>query len=293
MPVTVTADPQFKTVGQPDPPLTYQVTSGTVEAGDSITGALTRDAGDTSGTYAIKKGTLALNPTNYSLSYVRANLTITTATLLTVTGITASDKPYDGTTTATIDTSHASLNPSGVIPGEQVTLVVTGASGTFSNQNVGSAINVNVSGLTLAGADAGKYRLVQPTTTADITPAPLTVTGVTASDKVYDGTTQANFDTSKQALSGVVTTDVGKVILVGSAYGSFSSKNVGPHTINVTGLSISGPSASNYSLTQPSPTANITAAHYGDGDHLARQGVRRHHHGHDRRLACESEGRRR
>ena len=47
-PVTVTANAQVKTVGQPDPPLTYQVTSGTVVGGDSFTVRLTRAAGEPS-----------------------------------------------------------------------------------------------------------------------------------------------------------------------------------------------------------------------------------------------------
>ena len=59
---------------------------------------------------------------------------------------------------------------------------------------------VTISGLALTGADAGNYTLVQPTTTADITIGTLTVTGITASNKVYDGTTVATLDTSGIAL---------------------------------------------------------------------------------------------
>src|SRR6185436_115751 len=74
-PVTITADAKNKTYGDADPALTYQVTSGNLVTGDSFTGSLTRDAGETVNTYAIKQGTVALN-TNYTLSYVGANLTI-------------------------------------------------------------------------------------------------------------------------------------------------------------------------------------------------------------------------
>ena len=51
--------------------------------GDSFSGALTRVAGEDVGTYAITQGTLALS-TNYTLTYVGANLTIT-ARPITVT----------------------------------------------------------------------------------------------------------------------------------------------------------------------------------------------------------------
>ena len=44
--------------------------------GDAFTGELTRDAGQNVGTYAIHQGTLALS-TNYNLSFVGANLSIT------------------------------------------------------------------------------------------------------------------------------------------------------------------------------------------------------------------------
>jgi len=51
------------------------VTAGSLAAGDSFTGALTRVAGEAVSSYAILQGTLALN-SNYTLSYVGATLTI-------------------------------------------------------------------------------------------------------------------------------------------------------------------------------------------------------------------------
>ncbi len=75
-PITVTADAKSKTYGDADPGLTYQITSGSLATGDNFTGALTRAAGESVGTRAITQGTLALS-TNYTLTYVGANLTIT------------------------------------------------------------------------------------------------------------------------------------------------------------------------------------------------------------------------
>src|SRR5439155_13694765 len=75
-PITVTADAKTKMYGNMDPALTYQITSGSLVVGDSFTGALTRVAGEAVGTYAIQQGTLALS-SNYQLTYVGANLTIT------------------------------------------------------------------------------------------------------------------------------------------------------------------------------------------------------------------------
>jgi MBG domain (YGX type)/Bacterial Ig-like domain (group 3)/Quinohemoprotein amine dehydrogenase, alpha subunit domain III len=74
--ITVAADTQSKVYGDPDPALTYQITSGSLVSGDSFTGALTRAAGELAGTYDIQQGNLALS-SNYNLAYVGASLSIT------------------------------------------------------------------------------------------------------------------------------------------------------------------------------------------------------------------------
>ncbi len=84
-PVTVAADPQSKLYGQPDPALTYQVTTGSLVDGDAFTGALARDPGEAVGSYTIRQGTLALSA-NYSLSYTEADLTIGQAGTATMLG---------------------------------------------------------------------------------------------------------------------------------------------------------------------------------------------------------------
>ncbi len=108
--------------------------------------------------------------------------------VLTVSGITAANKVYNASTTAALNTSSATLV--GVISGDTVNLNTSGATGTFASKNVGNGITVTVAGLTIGGAQAGDYTLTQPATTANITPAPLTITAVT-NTKVYDGTTSA------------------------------------------------------------------------------------------------------
>ena len=90
----------------------------------------------------------------------------------------------------------------GVASGDDVSLNTTNAVGAFADKAVGTGKTVYITGLALLGADASKYTLTQPTTNADITPASLTVTGVTASDKVYDGTTAATLDTDERGPIG-------------------------------------------------------------------------------------------
>ena len=119
---------------------------------------------------------------------------------LTVTGITADDKVYDGGQVAVIHTGSAALQ--GKVSGDTVTLDVSSAAGTFASKDVGSGITVAISGLSLAGADAGNYSLTQPSTTASITKKSLTVTGITADDKVYDGGKVAVIHTGSRGAFG-------------------------------------------------------------------------------------------
>ncbi|HXC36478.1 MAG TPA: YDG domain-containing protein [Candidatus Acidoferrales bacterium] len=96
---------------------------------------------------------------------------------LTVTGITAADKVYDGTTAATLNVSEAILIGQG-LNGSDVTLDASGATGIFADQNVATNKTVQIAGLMLNGSDAGNYILIQPATIASITPATLTASAV-------------------------------------------------------------------------------------------------------------------
>jgi hypothetical protein len=194
---------------------------------------------------------------NYTLTQPTVAANITPAPL-TVTGVTAKDKVYDATTKATLNTAGATLV--GVLPGDTVTLNPTGATGTFASKDVGNGITVTASGLGLSGPQGSDYVLTQPTTTGNITPATLTVTGLTAKDKVYDTTTAATLNTAGASLSGVFAGDT-VTLDTASAKGTFASKDAGTGiTVNVTGLSIGGPQVGDYTLAAPTPTANITPA---------------------------------
>ena len=91
---------------------------------------------------------------NYVLSSTTANDTAYIwAKELTVTGVIACDKVYDARTNATLDTSNAALV--GVVPGDDVTLNTSNATGTFTNSSVGMGQKVLISGLTISGTDVG------------------------------------------------------------------------------------------------------------------------------------------
>ena len=67
-PVTITAENIAKDSGQPDPVLTYAVTSGGIVAGDQPAAALARAPGESVGAYAIGQGSLGLS-SDYSLTF--------------------------------------------------------------------------------------------------------------------------------------------------------------------------------------------------------------------------------
>ncbi|NDE18471.1 hypothetical protein EBZ80_26550, partial [bacterium] len=187
---------------------------------------------------------------NYTGSQA-TNFSITQKSL-TVSGLTGANKVYDRTTAATA-TGTAAL--SGVESGDTVTLTGT-PTFTFASANVGTGISISTTGYTLGGAQASNYLLTQPTLSANITAKGLTISGATATNRAYNGSTTVAV--SGGSLVGVESGDF--VTLGGSPTGTVSSAAVGTsRTVTVTGYSISGGSASNYSLTQPSPTVDITA----------------------------------
>ena len=187
---------------------------------------------------------------NYSLSQPTGLTASITPASIVVNGVAASNKVYDGTTSATL-TGTPTVSALG-----SDSLTVAGGVGSFADKSVGIAKSVTVSGYTLSGADAGNYTLMQPSgLSANISSLGLTITGVTASNKVYDGTT-IDVLTGSPTISGTG----GDILTVSGGIGSFADKNVGTgKTVTVSGYTLSGTNAANYTLTQPTGlTANIT-----------------------------------
>ncbi|MFA6929399.1 MAG: MBG domain-containing protein, partial [Lentisphaeria bacterium] len=73
--VRVAALPKAKQYGDPDPVLEYQVTAGSLVAGDFFSGGLLRVPGENVGSYVIRQGSLALQ-SNYELIFTEENFSI-------------------------------------------------------------------------------------------------------------------------------------------------------------------------------------------------------------------------
>ena len=104
---------------------------------------------------------------NYTLASTTGSTTATITPKPVTPSITASNKCYDGNTTATL----SSQTVSGVIDPDVVTLLNTAAN--FNSSTVGTGKTVTATGLTLGGADKDNYTLgattqVQTTATVEI-----------------------------------------------------------------------------------------------------------------------------
>ncbi|WP_176723350.1 YDG domain-containing protein [Roseivirga misakiensis] len=190
---------------------------------------------------------------NYTVSQPSGLSADITAKGLTV-DVTANNKTYDKTAAATV--GSASL--SGVESGDVVTIDVSPSAFAFVSDDVGTGIAVTATGnYTITGTDAGNYTVSQPTLSADITAKGLTV-DVTANNKTYDKTTAATVGSA--SLSGVEIGD-GVTIDVSPSAFAFVSDDVGTDiVVTATGnYTITGTDVGNYTLSQPTLSADITA----------------------------------
>ncbi len=135
--ITITADATTKVYGESDPALTYTA-STSLETGDSFIGNLTRVTGEDANTYAILQGTLSAG-TNYTITFVSKNFTITKATQTINFGeITHSDSDvFDLTATSTSGLAivYTSSNTNvATISGNTVTVVLAGTTSITATQ---------------------------------------------------------------------------------------------------------------------------------------------------------------
>jgi len=208
---------------------------------------------------------------NYTISGATGVTATITPKAITASGITANNKVYDTTTTATLNLGGATLTREApgagtatdnlAYTGDTLTIVTGAAVGNFSNKNAGTGKAVTVTGLSLSGADAGNYTITDASgATANITPKPITATGLDALDKTYDATRAATL-TGTAALTGGATgaadnkfyTGDAVTVSAAGAVGLFDTKNVGTNKpVTITGLTLSGDDAANYTVTDAS-----------------------------------------
>jgi len=188
---------------------------------------------------------------NYTLVQPAGLVADIARAVLTVSGVSANNKVYDGSTAATLS-GTAAVN---AIAGDAVALAGS-ATASFADKNVGSGKRVTVGGYTLSGADAGNYSLVQPGgLAASITPALITVSGIGAADKAFDGTEAATVSTAGAVFNGKVGGDTITVASRGAFADGAAGLNKAVRLSNVYG----GADLGNYTIVdQSTAQASIT-----------------------------------
>ena len=165
--------------------------------------------------------------------------------------------------------TYGSANPTfsgtvtGFVLGQTIATATTGTltftSPALVTSNVGNYPIIG-SGLT---ANFGNYTFTQGSgfaTALAINPASLTAAGVLAKNKVYNGNTVASLNLNSATLNGVLFSDQVS-INPGGYSANFISPNIGNNIpVTVMNLGLSGASASDYTLIQPTGlVANIIA----------------------------------
>ncbi|MHB8370294.1 MAG: YDG domain-containing protein [Leptospirales bacterium] len=229
-------------------------------------------------------GVSGANPANYTLGATNTQVSVTQAPLTLSLTTSPISKVYDGTSNAYLSSGSESVTTNGIVqsvsPNVTVSGFVSGQGATFSGAgsysgagapNVGSGYAISSSGLSvsdftnpLSGTLLSNYSLATTslTGTGAITQAPVSVTGVVANNKVYDGTTGATLSNAG-TLSGLVSGQ--SLTLSGPSSATFSTANVGSGlTVTASGYQIGNGTglSSNYLLSSSlaQTTAKITPA---------------------------------
>ncbi len=163
---------------------------------------------------------------------------------LTIKGITAETKEYDGGTEAELDLSNAEI--SGLVENDTVEFTVTGA---FADAGKGDDKTVTLSGWNLTSGGTN-YEIdaahSQKTATASITGVQVYISGISAKNKEYDGNVAAQLE-GTAVLKRVNGDSVPAGLTVSNVTASFASRNAGSGIdVSITGGRLSD--AENYAL---------------------------------------------
>ena len=165
---------------------------------------------------------------------------------VTVSGITAANKEYDGNTDATVNASGATIT--GIVSGDSLTITATGS---FADADVGENKTVTLTLGTLGGADSANYTLAtagnQTETKANITAKDVSISAVTVSDKDYNGNANAT-------VASVTITGVSGALSMGTDFdvtsATFPDADADTANVDVTiNVALKGTAANNYNLT--------------------------------------------
>lgn len=250
---TITAEDKTITFGDAAPDYTF-TGNGYVAGEDSsvINAAFdcTYKQGSNAGTYTI---TVTATAANYEISCNRGTLTVAkkqlTAADLTAAENNPTAKEYDGTAALPGVTYQVTINDQ--------TYTVTGKA-AFADKNVGTDKTVTFTPNAFNSTNYEFETDLTMTFKADITAKALTVIGLTAIDRVYDGTTTVEL--TGGALTGVISGDDVSAAMPTSGTVESADASVTAKPVNYGTITLIGDDAANYTLTQPNVTVTISKA---------------------------------
>jgi hypothetical protein len=204
--VTVTADDLQKVAGDADPVLSYSAAGFYVTAASplssQLTGSLVRDAGSAAGTYAIRRGALALAAAaehNYDLTFVPGTLSIVAAPRLFVSGAFAKGSAWTG--------DYLGLAPFTTTgAGSKLGFPLAGGSAQLENASELTWTNVNTISLRFSEAvnlpATSALALVGVTNSSTAAGKGTQITVVPSSVKLLDGGTVVQWTLPQSLASG-------------------------------------------------------------------------------------------
>ncbi|WP_270507152.1 leucine-rich repeat protein [Eubacterium limosum] len=188
---------------------------------------------------------------NYSLTAPELKANITAAPL-TIEGLSAQSRPYDGSTAVTL--TGGSLK--GIIGSEDVSIAMP-VEGTVADANKGTEKPVTYTLPALQGSQKDNYSLTAPELKANITAAPLTIEGLSAQSRPYDGSTAVTL--TGGSLKGIIGNEDVSIAMPVEGTVADASKGTGK-AVTYTPPELQGSDKGNYSLTVPEVKADITPA---------------------------------
>jgi hypothetical protein len=240
--------------GLVDPVLTHAIT-GFVRGDDAnvLTApvGLVREPGEEPGTYAITAAGAAA--ANYAFAYTPGIFTIVEKDFATITWTAPAAITYGTPLSAT------QLNPSAAFGGVDVPgayAYSVAGTGVAAGTMLPAGAYVVTAAFTPTDADNFQSGLTQQVVLT-VQRKALTVTGITAADRVFDETTAARLTTTAAALVGTVGVDDVRLDAT-NVVGTFDDATVAEaKLVSVTGLALAGLDVDNYVLVQPTATARI------------------------------------
>jgi formylglycine-generating enzyme required for sulfatase activity len=260
--------------------VTYSSSDTNVADVDSEGRVTIKKAGSTTITAVVQEDAGSAIITAFVQENTQAEYTLTVnPKLITITGLAAPNKVYNGTTAVTVNKTNAKIY--GIIDGDDVTIDTSNA--VFADKNIGTAKIIN--GISLTGADVGNYTVLeQPRVTANITVKTVYIQNLKVIDKVYDGTATATVDKTNMVINGKIDGDdvtaEGTAAFLEGAGNPYDKENPGYNvrpgvdkSVAFSDWTLKGSDARNYNLSgQPGyGKANIIGLGLKDSPLFARQ----------------------